>query len=222
MTALLRVVSARSPYRRGGIEFGSLPLVLGPEHFERGIAALKALAAIVADPVLKVKVADPDTPDVFRELTEVEVETIVAAADAAAAHSDPDAAEEAAQAIFAGIVGEIAPPVDPEQQAHAERLAAAMAAEKADAARLAAEKQAADAKAEEERAAAAKDEEQRLADQAAAATAKETAAATAAAEQASKGEPAPSAAKAEAVAKPASSSGRKPKADAANTKAAKG
>lgn len=217
MTALLRVVSARSPYRRGGIEFGSLPLVLGPEHFERGVAALKALAAIVADPVLKVKVADPDTPDEFRALTDVEVETIVEAAAAAAAHADPEAAEAAAQSIFAGIVGEVAPPIDPERQAHADRLAAAMVAEKAE------EERAALAKAEEERGvAAAKAEGERLAAEAATATAAEEGAADAAAEQASKGEPAPSAAKAEAVAKPARSSGRKPKADAANTKAAKG
>lgn len=52
---LLRVRSRRTPYRRGGIEFGNLPIVLGPEHFEAGLAGLRAIVAILTDPVLTVK-----------------------------------------------------------------------------------------------------------------------------------------------------------------------
>lgn len=54
-TMLLRVRSRRTPYRRGGIEFGNLPVVLGPEHFEAGLAGLRAFIAILTDPVLTVK-----------------------------------------------------------------------------------------------------------------------------------------------------------------------
>lgn len=128
MTGLLRVRSSRRPYRRAGIAFGDLPLVLGPEHFAEGIEGLRQVAAIVADPVLKVQLSDPDTPDVFRPIGDGEREAIIAAAAAAADHDDPEAAEEAARVILAGLVGEVEA-ADPDDDGRAQRLAARMAAE---------------------------------------------------------------------------------------------
>lgn len=51
----LRVRASRTPYRRAGIAFGNLPLVLGLEHIGSGIDGMRALVAIVSDPVLKVQ-----------------------------------------------------------------------------------------------------------------------------------------------------------------------
>ena len=221
----LRIQSARVPYRRAGIEFGNLPLVLGPEHFERGIAALQQLAKLLSDPILTVKVSDDDTPDVFRSLADDEREAIVEAARAAAEHADPEAAEAAAEAIFVAIVGAREEPTDPTAQERAERLAQAMADEaQAEADRLAAEV-AAQAEADRvaaEQAAADKAEADRLASEAAAKAEADRIAAdeAVASEETSKGTPAPAPVKTAVDAKPEGPSGRKPKAAAANTKAA--
>lgn len=220
MAGLIRVVALAPTRRRAGFAFTPEGLVLGPENFERGLVALFALAALLSDPVLTVTVADDDTPDVFRPLSDGEREAIVEAAAAAAEHDDPEAAEAAADAIFTAIVGAREEPVDPADRDRAERLATAMAAEAPALAASAAAAPAVPAPAVD--AAAAPAAAAPAADTAAAPAAATPAAEAATKEDASKGEPAPADAKASTVAKPASSSGRKPKAAAANTKAAKG
>ena len=104
--AFLRVRSSRVPYRRGGIEFGALPLVLGPEHFELGVDGLRQLALVVTDPVLKVQISDQDDPDKFRVVPDEMIEALRGAI------ADIDLAEEkasfndAAELIIARILGE--------------------------------------------------------------------------------------------------------------------
>lgn len=104
--ALLRVRSARAPYRRGGIEFGSLPLVLGREHFADGIDGLRQLVAIVTDPVLRVAVADADTPDQFEPVPDEMRAALVDALRAVEVAEDKSTLNEAIGLIVAGLIGE--------------------------------------------------------------------------------------------------------------------
>lgn len=104
--ALLRVRSARAPYRRGGIEFGSLPLVLGREHFTDGIDGLRQLVAIVTDPVLRVAVADADTPDQFEPVPDEMRAALVDALRAVEVAENKSTLNEAIAYIVAGLIGE--------------------------------------------------------------------------------------------------------------------
>jgi hypothetical protein len=93
---LLRVRSRRTPYRRGGIEFGNLPIVLGPEHFEAGLAGLRAIVAILTDPVLTVKRSalegeEGDFVAVEQAMIDEMVETLAAIEQAEAVGGDREA-----------------------------------------------------------------------------------------------------------------------------------
>lgn len=210
MAGLIRVAALVASRRRAGFAFDRDGLVIGPESFERGIAALQQLAALLSDPLLVVTLADDDTPDVFRPLSDDEREAIVEAAAAAAEQDDPDAAEAAADAIFTAIVGERAVPVDPAAQERAARLAEKMAAERPieGAGLTPGGGDFSTARVEPVPPAAGET--------------KPGVEAAPTKEEASKGDPAPAPVKTAADAKPGSSSGRKPRAAAANTKAAQG
>ncbi len=210
--ALLRVRSSRAPYRRGGIEFGNLPLFLGPEHFAEGIDGLRSLTAIVTDPALTVHMADTDTPELFLPVPDEARDALIDALHAFEVAEDKSTLNEAVAYIVAGLIGEREPdPAIELAAAEARRIAdeaeAQRLADESEAQRLAAEveaKRIADA-AEAQRLAdeaeaqrlAAEVEAKRLADAANTEPKKETAA--------------PVEAKAKAVAKPQGSSGRKSK-----------
>ncbi|QUM72187.1 hypothetical protein [Sphingopyxis granuli] len=102
----LRVRSSRAPYRRGGIEFGNLPLVLGPEHIGQGIEGFRRLVAIATDPVLKVQrsTVEGESGD-FVTLRPDEVDTLkdmLAGLEA----GDSELAEKTADSYLRRIVGD--------------------------------------------------------------------------------------------------------------------
>ena len=211
--ALLRVRSSRAPYRRGGIEFGNLPLFLGPEHFAEGIDGLRSLTAIVTDPVLTVHMADVDTPDLFLPVPEEARDALIDALHAFEVAEDKSTLNDAVAYIVAGLIGEREPdPAIELAAAEARRIAdeaeAQRLADEAEGRRLADEAEA--------RRVADEAEAQRLADEAEAQRL-----ADAGNIEPEKGAAVPAeATPAKAVAKPRGSSGRQSK--AATTPAAKG
>lgn len=112
MAGLIRVTALAASRRRAGFAFSREPLVIGPESLGEGLDALRAIAAIVGDPVLVVERSDEDTPDVFIAPSLGEREAILDMARAAElANGDEDAKQAIAQ-IVAGLIGERTP--DPE------------------------------------------------------------------------------------------------------------
>lgn len=114
----LRVRSRRTPYRRGGIEFGNLPIVLGPEHFEAGLAGLRAIVAILTDPVLTVKRSALDGEDgdfvaVEQAMIDEMVETLAAIEQAEAVGGDRDAIAAKIEELIGKKAGDLDPSEPP-------------------------------------------------------------------------------------------------------------
>lgn len=93
----VRVRALQPKRRRAGIAFTNEPVDLAPESLGTGLAAIVSLAAILADPLLKVTVVDGESE---RPVTNEERDQLTAFLEAEGARVDPDAppTDDAAEA----------------------------------------------------------------------------------------------------------------------------
>ena len=137
----LRVKALQPKRHRAGLEFTSAPSDLTVEMLGTGFAAITALAAILADPLLSVTVVEGETE---RPITDEERDALTAFIEAESARAQPDdpPTADAAEAAEADRL--------PAEQAEKDHLAAEqteadrLAAEQAEKNRLAAEQTEAD------------------------------------------------------------------------------
>jgi hypothetical protein len=140
VAGLIRVRSLAASRRRAGFAFTREPLIIGPESLGENLAALIALASIVGDPVLVVEQSNPDTPDVFAEVSHEDRQALIDMATAAELAADDDEARAAIAAIVEGLIGkqELQIPAEPEDDDDAAPAPAASNDGKADGGTLAA------------------------------------------------------------------------------------